>query len=283
MKLHFSIWIVAGGLLLGILSCNKDKNTSGIGEHFALEVPGPGVAFSFDVLIQKRVRPLNSEQEGQMTASERSLMVPELTLASAEFAIDTHGNFAGRLLVHPHDEGYPKGIIGRMHVPAHLQLGRMEFNNQNVQYFNVQGDPIVADHFCEAIAQQFQSLSSDLSDQILLSPEHFTLLMQGWQQAGYQVEDAGSSHQIIRIPLPDGATTQMLINKEWQTVVGNAYYDASGALQSSRMTYYKGVPGNTPEEIIHRFAVSAKGPLSNTDLVIEYQSQLQNISFTSNL
>lgn len=283
MKFKFLLWMLAGILILGMSSCKKDNNKSGIGEHFSLDVPEAGVALSFDIVIQKRVRPLDPDQEGQLSLSERSLMVPEITVASAEFVIDTSGNFAGRLLVQPYDEGYPEGTIGRRNIPAHLQLGRMEFNNQNVEYFNVQGDPIVADYFCAAIAQQFQSLSTDLGDQTILSPEHFSLMMQGWQDAGYQVEDAGTDHQIIHIPLTDGKTTQMLIHKERQIVVGNAVYDASGELLSSRMTYYKGIPGADPEEIIHRFLVPAMGPISETELAIVYQSHLSNISITSNL
>lgn len=276
------ILMLAGAALM-LYACAKDNLADGPpdsdGQNTFLSSLDSGIRLSFDVASQKRVRALNPAQDSELAPAEQVLMAPEVTVAKVDFEMDTLGNFAGQVQVLPHDAGYPEGMIGKRAVPKAYQLGRMEFSNGQVAYYNTVGELIQADGFCEKIAQHFQTLATDLGSHATLEPDAFAAVMQGWGDAGYEVESISGGHQVINIPLPDGRRSQMLIDTEKQAVVGNAHYDSSGELLSSSVTLFKG-PASAPEEVLYRFLAPAKGPLSGTDLAIVYQSHLTNISIT---
>ncbi len=269
--------------LLFFSSCNKDI-PEGIDEIFyLLETQNGGVFLTYSIKTTKFTRLINHQDSSLLTLSERTLLLPEIKEAYIEFELDTFGNFAGEIDMLHTAALYPKNVIGRRVTPEHLKVARMEFSQTGITYFNGQDDIIQADPFCQNLANYYEQLSNHLSQEVLLSPEDFDLVMEAWEDAGFQIVDNGEDYSSIKFDLPNGNYSYVLLDRNLQSIVGTAHYMSNGNLISKSVSYIQPETEHSSKKINSLYATPFKTPFSEVEMEIVIQSEITNLNYTTNL
>jgi hypothetical protein len=270
-------WLLGALIAIGaVLSCAKETEPEGSpksnSHHF-----DNGIRLAYTVTTHKYVRPADPEALNQMARSEQSVMIPEITQAEVSFEMDTSGNFFGVIQMQPPEELYPANTIGRRVLPDELKVARTVFNNSGITYYNAAGETIEASPFCSQIAGYYQLLASNVQERLTVSPDHFALLMAGWREAGFQIEDVGERMHVVEVARSGGGKTQLAIDNQLQAIVGSAHFDAAGNLLTASSLSVEGSIAE-PTRLSHRFMTPARAPLSDVPIEILYDSIIENIT-----
>jgi hypothetical protein len=270
-------WLLGALILIGaVLSCAKETETEGAPKSNGYQFDN-GIRLSYTVTTHKYVRPADPEAQSQMARSEQAVMLPEITQAEVSFEMDTLGNFSGVIQLLPQEAMYPANTIGRRVLPDELKVARTVFSNSSITYYNAAGATIQASPFCSQIAGYYQLLASNVHEHLTVSPDHFELLMAGWREAGFQVEDVGERLHVVNVPRGGGGKTRLAIDNQLQAIVGSAHFDASGNLLTASSLSVEGSIAE-PTRLSHRFMTPAIAPLSGVPIEMVYDSTIENIA-----
>ncbi len=272
-------------LSLFVSSCQRELEDSlgGQSSFLLLENNTKGISISFTANTAQYVRPSNFQDTSIMTLSERSLMVPEIWKSNVIFELDENGNFAGEINFLPIETQYPKNVIGRHVAPEGLELSKIEFDNEISTFYNLEGEVKNIDALCSQVRDYYVQLSSNLVERELISNEAFEIMMLAWEDAGYQVTDYGGNYQSIRVDLPNGNYSYVFVDKSIQAVVGNAFFNNDGSLESRSVSYIETDEEGEYENITNIFATPFTSPLSEVEMEIVVNSDISNITINSNL
>ncbi|TVR87632.1 MAG: hypothetical protein EA411_07135 [Saprospirales bacterium] len=263
-------------------SCSKDIDESPDG-IISLLPTNNGVSLSYNVKTIKYTRLVNPQDSSILTNSEKTLLVPEIRKANVVFEMDTLGNFAGEIIMLPTEPIYPKNVIGRRVTPENLKVARKEFSSSGINYYNSQDNIISAEPFCQRLANYYVHLSNNLSEEVLLSPQDFDLVMDAWKDAGFHVVDNGPDYSSIKFDLQGGNYSYVLIDRNQQSIVGTAHYKNDGSLISKSTSYIQPETEQNPKKINSFYVTPFKTPFSEVEMEIVIQSELNNINHTTNL
>jgi len=268
--LRLSIFML---ILITSLSCRRDCPEE---NPFNFLDAHRGMTMTYDVRTTRSLRPINPDHEAQLTQSEKSLMVPEVTDMKVHFELDTAGNYFYRIDIKPSPVHYPADMIGRNYVTTMEKVGRIEFRNSGAQFFDKSGQ-VMNDFAPEpADVQFYKEMAEQLAERVLLPQDQFELFMQAWEEAGYEVKNNGGNTYSIKFDLSGGRTTYVYVDKVKQNIIGTANYEADGSLVNRTHNITTGDPIN-PESIVTIFTTPFKAPLSETDMEIMVSQKATNI------
>lgn len=268
--------------LIYFSSCKEDQH-EGIEDIFFLLQADNGVSLNYSIKTSKFTRLSNPQDSSLLTLSEKTLLLPEISKAMVKFELDTLGNFAGEIVMIPTESIYPENVIGRRVTPEYLEVARMEFSQSGITYYNVQNEIIQADPFCQRLSNYYINLASQLSEEVLISPEEFDLVMEAWEDAGFEVVDNGVDYSRIKFDLPGGNYSYVLIDRNLQSIVGTAHYMSDGSLISKSMNYIQSGTEHSAQKIHNLYVTPFQTPFSEIDLKIVIQSEITELNYTSNL
>ena len=274
-----------------MLSCSKDIATdpansgqeNGVVSSSLQTAEGTRISLSYDMTMSKFTRASNAQEQKELTPSEQSLSYPKFAHCHVEAQIGEDGMLTATIQMLPLADApkYPVGTMGHQVYPEEYLIDRIEISNGNATHYNKKGEVIANERTDASTVSYYQNIIQNMVEHRPFSREEMSWVIEGFKEAGYDMETVDDKYEILTQPFTDGSSSRVVLNKELGVLAGQANYDASGKVTTKSNFYYEGESGN-PVLRGHRFVTYVNSPFTNKRMAITEMAKIENFSMTLN-
>ncbi|WP_421949397.1 hypothetical protein [Phaeodactylibacter xiamenensis] len=274
--------------LLGIaVSCQKDHLSGGAdSKKTGTELPeSAAIAISYDVIVSTFLIPENPDDAELLSPGERALASPIVEGSRVKQFINRDGTIDGEIQ-RMDLEGmprYPEPRIGGPVMPKKYRPQRIVIEGGASTSFNAEGE-IISHCFQGAeTAMYFQRIADELSEGTMLSGEEFDYMIEGFDEAGFDVSVNSQDNNIVELAheFEDARRTVFYLDKTQQRIRARAHYDAEGQLET--LSEYVFEPGEPAVLTAHRFVTFYDAPRNGVRMGVWKTAQFRNFELEKNL
>lgn len=283
-----AIAVLALLCLMAVCACQDDDMG---GEHIDDSPLGEDVALalSYDAIVSTFLLPDNPDDAPKLSPGERALATPVFEGRRVQQFINKDGSIDGEI-IRMDFEGmpdYPEGRIGGPALPERYRPERIVINQGVSTLYGADGEVLGNSFQQPETAMYFQQIAEDLSERVPLTEEEFGYVLQGFEQAGFELAGNSQDDNIAELAheFEDGRRTVLYIDKAQQHIRARAHFDAEGQLET--LSDYVFEPSPSPGEpavlTAHRFVTFYDAPESGVRMGIWKAAQFRNFKLEKTL
>ncbi len=282
LRLHLFLLL----LTLFTLACIQD-DFSGDGGGIEIRCGiTPTLQVSFTANTATFTKAADPKEQSLLSETEQALSNPTFTHCDIIYGIADDGTYYSEIqLVYPDNYPYyPTRTIGQQYVSNEYKADKIVTCDGTTTYYNIAGDIINEEFIDNSVnVEQFSGLIRDLSECTSLTTQEMSWLMEAFREAGYDMSTFNDDLDVLTHTYPDGSFSRVVIDKNLQTLRGQANFDVAGNVTSkSSVSFTENSTAGNLTVSNHRFATYLPSPISGTRLCITRQTSIENFSLIKN-
>lgn len=276
-------------LTFGLFSCSPDSPDPIEADARISDKCGinPQLQISFTANTSVYTKAANPQEQHLLSPAEQLLANPKFTHCDIVIGVGESGAYFSEIqLLYPDNYPYyPLGAIGHERIPEEHRLDKISTCDGTTTYYDMNGDIIHSDLIDDLEFKEdfYSSVIKNVRENAAISPEEMSILIQAMREAGLNMSTFNDNLEVLTQSFDDGSFSKVVIDKNLQTLRGQANFDAEGNVTSKSIISFTedSSPGNLKVSS-HRFTTYLPSPISGKELCITKRTSIENYTILEN-